>query len=112
MVRPRGSDELIGSCGVFHSRRGFPAECGMEDVPEAGWIVRRDWWGKGIAGEAMSAALDWFEREHGPRSVVCMIEEGNAASTTVAARLGFRERDRHKPEDGATLVLYERLRKA
>lgn len=108
MVRPRGAAELIGSCGIFHTRRGFPAEQGMEDVPEAGWIVRRDWWGQGIAQEAMMAACHWFDAAHGPRRVVCMIERGNAASVAVATRLGFRPYGRQDSEDGAKLVLYER----
>ncbi|MGF7153999.1 GNAT family N-acetyltransferase [Novosphingobium gossypii] len=99
MVRPHGEDGIVASCGVFHSWRGFGPESGMDDVPEAGWIVRRDWWGQGVAGEVMQAALAWFDREHGPRRIACMIEEGNTASERLAARLGFVRYGSHMAED-------------
>lgn len=108
-VRERGKADLIGSCGVFHSWRGFGK--GLDDVPEAGWIVRQDWWGKGVAGEVMQAVLAWFDAAHGPRRIACMIEEGNTASERLAARLGFVAYDSHPAEDGERVLLnlFERV---
>jgi RimJ/RimL family protein N-acetyltransferase len=106
MVRLAGEPDIIGSCGVFHTWRGFGR--GMDDAPEAGWIVRRDHWGKGIAGEAMRAILAWFDATHGHRRISAMIEPGNAVSCKLAATLGFVEYDRHD-FDGAPVILYERL---
>jgi RimJ/RimL family protein N-acetyltransferase len=105
-VRRCGEEAIVGSCGVFHSWRGFGR--GMDDVPEAGWIIRPDCWGKGLASEAMRAILAWFDAEHGPQRVAAMIDESNVASQKVAARLGFVEYGRQVFE-GAPLVLYERL---
>lgn len=102
-VRPRGQGELIANCGVFHSWRGFGK--GMDDTPEAGWIVRQDWWGKGVAGEVMTAVLEWFDTVHGPRRITCMIEEGNAASERLAAALGFVPYGNHVSEEGGRTVL-------
>ena len=108
MVREKGRDgTIVGNCGVFRSFRGFGR--GLDDVPEAGWIIAQTAWGKGYALEAMHAALAWFDREHGPQRVACMIEEGHGASMTIAAKLGFVEYARHQPEDGRPLVLYQRL---
>jgi RimJ/RimL family protein N-acetyltransferase len=106
-VQLRGQEALIGSCGVFHSWRGFGK--GMDDVPEAGWIIRHDHWGQGIAREAMQAILAWFDATHGPRRIAAMIEEGNAASQKVAQALGFLAYGTQVFE-GSPLVLYERLR--
>jgi len=108
-VRERGKPDLIGNCGVFQSWRGFGK--GLDDVPEAGWIVRQDWWGKGVAGEVMQAVLEWFDAAHGPRRIACMIEEGNDASERLAARLGFVPYDSHQDEDGDRVVLnlFERV---
>ena len=107
-VRPRGEGEIIASCGMFHSWRGFGK--GMDDVPEAGWIVRQDHWGQGVAGEAMRAALAWFDAEHGPRRIACMIEVGNFASQRLAAALGFVRYDSHREEgEDVVLDLFERL---
>ena len=108
MVRLRGQQQIIGNCGIFRSHRGFGAELGLDDVPEAGWIVHPDHWGKGIAREAMQAALAWFDAVHGSQRVACMIEAGHSASEALAAKLGFVEYARHQPAEGAALVLYER----
>lgn len=108
-IRRPGESGIIGSCGVFHSWRGFGK--GMDDTPEAGWIVRRDWWGKGVAGEAMRTVLPWFDETHGQRRIACMIEEGNTSSERLAAALGFVPCGSHVPEDGERTVinLYERV---
>jgi len=107
-VRPHGSEAMIASCGLFHSNRGFGK--GFDDATEAGWIVARDWWGQGVAREVMEASLAWFEERHGPRRMVCMIEEGNLASERLAAALGFVAYGRKEPdaEDPVALNLYER----
>ena len=105
MVREPGCAALVGHCGVFRSWRGLP---GLNDVAEAGWIIARDWWGRGVAGEVMTAVLDWFERTHGAQRLACMIEQGNAASERLAARLGFVSYHEHVQDSGAVLVLYER----
>lgn len=106
VVREQGRNEVVGSCGVFHSWRGFGS--GMDDVPEAGWILGEQTWGKGYASEAMQAALAWFDATHGDRRIACMIEDGHDASAAVAAKLGFVEYGRHQPDKGRALVLYER----
>jgi RimJ/RimL family protein N-acetyltransferase len=108
MLRARGQDRIIGGCGVFHSWRGFGR--GMDDVPEAGWIVERDQWGQGLAGEAMRAILAWFDQAHGPRRITCMIEQGHQVSDRLAQSLGFRAYARHHLDDGGgPLIFYERL---
>ncbi|SFF92018.1 Protein N-acetyltransferase, RimJ/RimL family [Novosphingobium sp. CF614] len=108
-VRPRGEAEIIASCGVFHSWRGFGK--GMDDVAEAGWIVRQDHWGRGVAGEVMRAVLPWFDETRGKRRIACMIEAGNVASERLAAALGFVWYDSQVAEDDerAVLNLFERL---
>ena len=108
MVREKGRDgTIVGNCGVFRSFRGFGR--GLDDVPEAGWIIAQTAWGKGYALEAMDAALAWLDREHRPERIACMIEEGHAASAKIAGKLGFVEYARHEPEGERALVLYERV---
>ena len=108
MVRLKGQPQIVGTCGVFRSHRGFGAELGLDDVAEAGWIIHPDHWGQGIAREAMEAALAWFDETHGNQRIACMIEAGHAASEALAAKLGFVEYVRHEPEGEAELVLYQR----
>lgn len=106
MVRRRGDSAVIGNCGIFHSWRGVGAD--FDDNPEAGWIIAADQAGQGFAGEAMEAALAWFDRQHGPRRMVALIAPDNAPSQKLAVRLGFthmRQADFH----GAPHDLFERL---
>lgn len=108
VMRARGTDALIGICGVFRSWRGFGE--GLDDVPEAGWILGEAAWGKGLAGEAMRAVLAWFDARYGAQRIACMIEEGHHASLRLANALGFETYAVHQPDDGArALVLLERL---
>jgi RimJ/RimL family protein N-acetyltransferase len=106
-VRPHGRDEIVGNIGVFHSWRGLDPT--MDDQPEAGWIVRRDWCRQGVAGEVMRTVLAWFEAEHGAQRVVAIIEPENLGSQRVAARLGFRAYAGKTEPDGTVVNFYERL---
>ncbi|MGB3379086.1 MAG: GNAT family N-acetyltransferase [Allopontixanthobacter sediminis] len=108
VIRLTGQQEILGTCGIFRSFRGFGK--GMDDVPEGGWIIDAAHCGCGYAREAMEAALAWFDTEHGSQRIACMIEENNAPSNKLAVNLGFVPYDRHEPEDGAAvLVLYQRI---
>jgi RimJ/RimL family protein N-acetyltransferase len=115
IVRLKGQQGILGTCGIFRSYRGFGTDMddkGMDDVPEAGWIINPDHWGKGYAREAMDAALAWFDAEHGPVRATCIIEEGHSVSERLAEALGFAAYDRHEPDDEPSpLILYERLPK-
>jgi RimJ/RimL family protein N-acetyltransferase len=102
-VTLRETREVIGNCGIFHSWRGLGND--FDDLPEAGWILRRDQVGRGLAREAMAAALDWFEQEH----IVCMIAPDNAPSLRLAARLGFTPIREAVLPDGSDVRLFERL---
>lgn len=107
MIRLRDTGELIGNCGVFHSWRGLGED--FDDKPEAGWILRRDQTGRGLAREAMDAALTWFERTHGAQRIVCMINPGNAPSIRLAGRLGFAPLREAELPEGEAVRLFERV---
>jgi RimJ/RimL family protein N-acetyltransferase len=104
-VRLKGTQDIVGIAGVFHSWRGIP---GLDDVPEAGWIFARQTWGQGIAGEATRAAIGWYRANHGEGRIGCMINEPNLASIALAEKLGFKRYGTHLQGDD-TLVLLELL---
>ncbi|BBC71387.1 GNAT family N-acetyltransferase [Altererythrobacter sp. B11] len=106
MLRRPDEDGLIGTCGIFHSWRGLGAD--FDDSPEAGWIIGAPHVGQGLAGEAMRAALAWFEHTHGERRIVCMISCGNVPSLRLAAKLGFRRMREAQLPAGDSVILFER----
>lgn len=106
MLRLRGQEKLIGNCGIFHSLRGLGED--FDDNPEAGWILDHEHGGKGLASEAMHAAIEWFEATHGPRRIVCMIAVGNEASLRLADKLGFALMREAELPDGDRVALLAR----
>ena len=104
-VIERDTDAFVGNCGLFRLLRGLGE--GFDGHPEAGWIIAGDRWGRGYATEAMTAALDWFERTHAIARTVCMIAPGNIASEAIAARLGYRPM-RRAEHRGDPVQLYAR----
>ncbi len=105
VCRARGTDDVLGICGVFHSWRGFGQ--GLDDTAEIGWIFARKTWGKGIATEAARASLAWFDAAFPGRRVACMINDTNLASLAVADKLGF-VRYGAQEDHGVELILLER----
>lgn len=109
MVEEKASGDFVGTCGIFRVDRGHGDDF---NIPEAGWIIDQNHWGKGYATEAMQGAIQWFEGEFGKQPLGCMIEFGNVASDKVARKLGFkilREVEENEEDDRAAhLVLYRR----
>jgi RimJ/RimL family protein N-acetyltransferase len=79
-VTERHSGELVGRAGVIHPK-GWPGA-------EVGYLLGRQWWGRGYATEAAAAALDWAFRERDFDRLLSLIDPANAPSIRVAERLG------------------------
>jgi RimJ/RimL family protein N-acetyltransferase len=56
---------------------------------EVGYWLGRQWWGRGIATEALKGALVWASRDWKKRCVTAGHFEDNAASGTVLVKAGF-----------------------
>ena len=86
-VELRDNARLVGNAGIFTAWRDLDPEFGEE--PEMGWIFSRDVHGKGIAGEACQAVLDWAEANLSSTPVWAIIAPENEPSLKLAERLGF-----------------------
>lgn len=60
------------------------------DAPEAGWLIAPDLHRRGLATEAMQAALAWADANIGAPESWCMIGPKNIASQKIAERFGYR----------------------
>jgi ribosomal-protein-alanine N-acetyltransferase len=111
--RQKGQFEKFGYCYwklIDKESRRLAGFCGIQSLEwagetQAGWWLARDFWGRGLATEAATAALsDGFTRAGLTRVVALAIPE-NRASRNVMAKLGF-EYERDVIEDGIGLAFY------
>lgn len=86
VVEDRESGAFLGEAGLLSAERGLPE---LDGLPEAGWVLGPDAWGRGMATEAMAAVVAWADAHLDASSIRCIIEPDNAASIRVAEKLGF-----------------------
>jgi len=86
-IEDRETGKFLGEAGFLEGQRAI--EPSYTGTPEAGWSVVQSAWGKGIATEAMQAALAWGAFHFPGGGSVCIIEPDHAASIRVAEKLGY-----------------------
>lgn len=82
VITERRGDAAIGTCTLFRFDR-------RHRRAEIGYALRSDHWGRGLASEAVSLALDWGFRTLGLHRVEADIDPRNMPSRRLLARLGF-----------------------
>ncbi|MGV8929533.1 MAG: GNAT family N-acetyltransferase [Brevundimonas sp.] len=104
-VRLRETGEHVGGVGVLDFRRELQPAF---EAPELGWGVNARFQGKGLAFEAVSAALAWCDDTLNAPRTCCMISPDNRPSMALAERVGFAPwvETTYK---GEAVVLLERL---
>ena len=107
-IEEKATGRFAGECGFHDLHRAI--EPSIEGTMEAGWGLVPEFHGKGLAGEAMRAALDWAADHGGPDRLTCLIHPDNAPSLRLARKLGFEEFAR-STYGGAPSVLLQRSRR-
>jgi RimJ/RimL family protein N-acetyltransferase len=79
-LEERASGQLIGRAGVF-SPDGWPGD-------EIGWLLAKEYWGKGYGLEAATAVREWAFDELKLDSMISIIHPENERSIALAERLG------------------------
>jgi RimJ/RimL family protein N-acetyltransferase len=102
-VEERASGRLIGIVGLFNAWRALEPEFGEE--PEMGWIFAHDVHGRGMAGEACRAVVQWAESNLDPTPIWAIIAPANEPSLGLAAKLGFERVGDTTYHDDPTIVL-------
>ncbi|WP_271079095.1 GNAT family N-acetyltransferase [Aurantiacibacter sp. MUD61] len=84
------SGKMLGFCGLKRANvEGTP----VFDMPEVGWRLREDAWGKGYAKEAAIASLDLGFGRYGYDEIIALTVEGNAPSWGLMKKLGMQRRE-------------------
>jgi RimJ/RimL family protein N-acetyltransferase len=96
-VELKETGRLIGRIGLFMPE-GWP---GLE----VGWLLDREYWGRGLATEGGRAALNYAFQELRAEHVVSIIHPENHASIRVAEKLGERF-EKHDTVNGNQAVIY------
>ena len=99
--------------GVAEIHFAWPGVTGIStDEVEAGWEIVPELQGRGLATEAMRAAIDDAWPRTGADHLVAYIRPENAASQRVAAKLGFVPRGPGLTRSGDPMTVYELRRDA
>ena len=62
---------------------------GQYDRGELGWIIRRDKWGCGYAGEAAEGLMRYFYEKYGIKKFIAQCDSENKSSERVMKKLGM-----------------------
>nr|WP_250890680.1 GNAT family N-acetyltransferase [Sphingobium nicotianae] len=102
----KATGAYLGEGGLLDAARGIAA---LEQMPEAGWALIPEAYGKGLATEAMRAVLAWADARLDAARTGCIIDPGNAPSRRVAEKLGYGDVERVDYR-GETVVVMARER--
>lgn len=121
VARHRATGRFVGEVGFadFHRDLAPPLEAPLRDAPEVGWALAAWAHGRGLATEAVRAALAWGDAHlvdvhgaaatraaprRGPPPTVCLIAPEHVASIRVAAKCGYQEAARSTYRGVPTIV--------
>jgi RimJ/RimL family protein N-acetyltransferase len=105
-IEEKETGRFNGEAGFHELKRAL--EPLIEGTPEMGWVLVPDIHGKGYAGEALAAIVQWGERRFTEQDFVCLIDHGNLASIRLAEKFGFRK-EIDSAYHGTPLGIYRRL---
>jgi RimJ/RimL family protein N-acetyltransferase len=88
-VQWKDDARLIGDVGFANWERDISPS--LDGLPEAGWVFSTEAHGRGIATEAVNAALTWMHEHVDVKPTVCIIGPENAASIRLAQKVGYQE---------------------
>lgn len=108
-LEEKATGRFVGQVGASDFRRELGAD--FDPWPELTWSVAAPARGRGLATEAVAAALDWLRAQAAPPRSVCLIHEANAPSLRVADKLGYKELRRCRYR-GYPAILFERVEEA
>jgi RimJ/RimL family protein N-acetyltransferase len=86
-VEDRTTGMFIGEVGFADHRRDIDPP--FDGIPEAGWVMAVASHGRGLAREAIRAALEWADANLSTKRTVCMIAPEHERSLRLARDVGY-----------------------
>lgn len=88
------ADRAVSDDFIVELQGGVLGKLGCWRLPEVGFILARDSWGRGIASEALRAYLDHRRRIGTPSVISADVDPRNTRSLSLLQRHGFVETGR------------------
>jgi len=88
-VELKDGARFVGDIGFANWQRDITPS--LDNMPEGGWVFSPESSGRGIASEAVRAALAWMDTHVPGQTTTCMISPENAASIRIAEKHGYRQ---------------------
>lgn len=82
----KASGDYIGRCGLYATVQG---EARIPGEAVLGYYLRREFWGQGLATEAVRAFVTFGFEELKLNRIVSTVQEGNESSLHILKKLGF-----------------------
>lgn len=79
------TNELVGQCGITYQ------EYDGRQIPEVGYLLRKDFWHQGYATEAAVACREYAFQRLGFEEIYSIVRDTNLASQKVALRNGMKQ---------------------
>jgi RimJ/RimL family protein N-acetyltransferase len=99
VVASTETDQLMGALFLKRER----------DELEVGYLFLPEYWGRGLAFEAVGALLRWVSETCTDKEIVAVTQTANERSVRLLARLGFTERQRMEEFGAEQAVLVRQL---
>ncbi|MGN0350569.1 MAG: GNAT family N-acetyltransferase, partial [Roseburia sp.] len=82
--------KVIGSVGIEECNEKFFPELQEKKCREIGYVLSKDYWGRGITPEAVKAVIRYCFKEAGCEELTCCHFDTNMQSKRVIEKCGFR----------------------
>jgi RimJ/RimL family protein N-acetyltransferase len=89
VVEDRETVVFLGEVGFANYKRDI--EPPMDGISEIGWVLAVPAHGRGLATEAVAAALLWGDENLDAEKTACIVAPDHAASIRVARKSGYSE---------------------
>jgi len=103
VVEDQQTGAFLGEVGFADFRREI--EPSLEGTPEIGWVMATQAHGRGLATEAVTAAVAWGDVNLEAEKTACLVAPEHTASIRVAKKNGYSETLQTTYKGKPTLVM-------
>jgi RimJ/RimL family protein N-acetyltransferase len=104
-VEVKDGAQFVGDVGFADWKRDITPS--LDGLPEGGWVLSTEAHGRGVACEAVHAALGWMDKNFCGQTTTCIVGVDNVASIRVAKKNGYREFT-HTEFKGSPVIQFRR----